>query len=71
MRPHKINITPSTITIDGMQLLQSDECPSVETLAPDLYRVNLTVYASRVQIRSDSHDEPETTPIYDQLKEEA
>lgn len=71
MRPHKINITPSTITIDGMQLLHSDEGPAVETLAPDFYRVNLTVYASRVQLRSDNHDEPETTPIYDQLKEEA
>ena len=71
MRPHKINITPSSITLDGMQLLHSDEGPAVETLAPDFYRVNLTVYASRVQLRSDSHDEPEPTPIYDQLKKEA
>lgn len=71
MRPHKINISPRSITLDGIPLLHSDETPTVETLAPDLYRVNLTVYASRVQLRGDNHNEPETTPIYDQLKEEA
>lgn len=71
MRPHKINIAPRSIALDGIPLLHSDEAPTVETLAPDFYRVNLTVYASRVQLRSDSHDEPEPTPIYDQLKKEA
>lgn len=70
MRAHKVNISPRSITLDGIPLLHSDEAPTVETLAPGLHRVHLTVYASRIQLRSDSHDEPEPTPIYDQLKEQ-
>ena len=71
MRPHKINISPRSITLDGIPLLHSDEAPTVETLAPDLHRVHLTVYADRIQLDGDSHSNHESTPIYDQLKEEA
>lgn len=71
MRPHKINISPRSIALDGIPLLHSDEAPTVETVAPDLHRVHLTVYASHVQLDGDSHQSPEPTPIYDQLKEEA
>jgi len=69
MRPHKVNISPRGITLDGIPLLLSDEAPIVETLAPDLHRVHLTVYASHVQLDGDTHHTPEPTPIYDQLKE--
>lgn len=71
MRPHKINIAPRGIALDGIPLLHSDEAPTVETVAPDLHRVHLTVYASHVQLDGDNHHNPEPTPIYDQLKEEA
>lgn len=71
MRAHKVNISPRGITLDGIPLLHSDEAPIVETLAPDLHRVHLTVYASHVQLDGDTHKTPEPTPIYDRLKEEA
>lgn len=68
MRLHEINISPRSITIDGIPLLHSDAAPTVETLAPDLHLVHLTVYASRIQLDGDTHHNPEPTPIYDQLK---
>ena len=71
MRPHKINISTRSITLDGIPLLHSDEAPTVETLAPDLHRVHLTVYADHIQLDGDNHHDAEETPIYDQLKEEA
>lgn len=54
MRLHEINISPRSITIDGIPLLHSDEAPTVETLAPDLHLVHLTVYASRIQLDADA-----------------
>ena len=71
MRPHRIDISPRSITLDGISLLHSDEAPIVETVAPGLHRVRLTVYADRIQLDGDSHSNHESTPIYDQLKEEA
>lgn len=71
MRPHKINISPRSITLDGIPLLHSDETPTVETLAPGLHRVHLTVYADRIQLDGDNHHAPEDTPIYNQIKEQA
>ncbi|MDK7047779.1 hypothetical protein QP324_04210 [Corynebacterium sp. UMB0012] len=71
MRPHKIDISPRSITLDGIPLLHSDEAPTVETVAPGLHRVRLTVYADRIQLDGDNHHNPEPTPIYDQLKEQA
>lgn len=68
MRPHEINISPRSITLDGIPLLHSDEAPTVETLAPGIHRVRLTVYADRIQLDGDSHSNHEPTPIYDQLK---
>lgn len=71
MRPHKINISPSSFTLDGIPLLHSDEGPTWEMLGPSLYRVHLTIYADRIQIDGDHrHHTQEPTPIYDQLKEE-
>lgn len=43
MRPHKLRISPRGITLDGIPLLHSDEAPTVETLAPSIHRVHLTV----------------------------
>lgn len=71
MRPHKLRISPRGITLDGIPLLHSDEAPTVETLAPSIHRVHLTVYADSIQLDGDTHDSPEPTPIYDQLKEQA
>lgn len=71
MRPHKIRISPRSITLDGIPLLHSDEAPTVETVAPGIHRVRLTVYADSIQLDGDSHHAPEPTPIYDQIKEEA
>lgn len=71
MRPHRIRVSPRGITLDGIPLLHSGETPTVETLAPDLHRVHLTVYASHIQLDGDNHHDAEGTPIYDQLKEEA
>lgn len=71
MRPHRINVSPRGITLDGLPLLHSDEAPRVETLSPNLHRVHLAVYADSVQLDSDNHHTPEDTPIYDQLKEQA
>lgn len=70
MRPHKINLSPRSITLDGIPLLHGDEAPTIETVAPGLHRVRLTVYADRIQLDGDTHDSPEPTPIYDQLKEQ-
>lgn len=44
MRPHRINVSPRGITLDGLPLLHSDEAPRVETLSPNLHRVHLTIY---------------------------
>ena len=71
MRPHRIRVSPRGITLDGIPLLHSDEAPTVETLAPDLHRVRLTVYADSIQLDGDNHRDPEPTPIYDRLKVEA
>ncbi|OFP63524.1 hypothetical protein HMPREF2978_00650 [Corynebacterium sp. HMSC074C01] len=71
MRPHRINVSPRGITLDGLPLLHSDEAPRVETLSPNLHRVHLAVYADSVQLDGDTHHTPEATPIYDQLKEQA
>ena len=71
MRAHKVNISPRGITLDGIPLLHSDETPTVETLAPDLHRVHLPVYADHIQLDGDTPKTPEPTPIYDRLKEEA
>ena len=71
MRLHKINVSPRGITLDGLPLLHSDEAPTVETLAPDLHCVHLTVYADHIQLDGDNHRDPEPTPIYDQIKEQA
>ena len=71
MRPHKINIAPRSITLDGLPLLHSDEAPTIETLGPDIHLVHLTIYADHIQLDGDSHQLPEATPIYDQLKEQA
>lgn len=71
MRPYRIRVSPRGITLDGIPLLHSDEAPTVETISPDLHRVRLTVYASRIQLDGDTHHTPEPTPIYDQLKEQA
>lgn len=70
MRPHRIRVSPRGITLDGIPLLHSDEAPTVETLAPGIHRVHLTVYADRIQLDGDTHDSPEPTPVYDRLKEE-
>ncbi|OFN17765.1 hypothetical protein HMPREF2604_07440 [Corynebacterium sp. HMSC055A01] len=71
MRPHRINISPRGITLDGLPLLHSDEAPTIETILPNLHRVHLTVYADHIQLDGDNHHTPEATPIYDQLKEQA
>lgn len=68
MRPHKINLSPRSIALDGIPLLHSDEVPTMESIAPGLYRVHLTVYADSIQLDGDSHSNHEPTPIYDQLK---
>lgn len=68
MRPHKINISPRSITLDGIPLLHSDEAPAIETISPNLHLVHLTVYADRIQLDGDSHYNGEETPIYDLLK---
>ena len=70
MRPHRINVSPRGITLDGIPLLHSDEAPRVETLSPNLHRVHLTIYADSIQLDGDNHHTPEDTPIYDQLKEQ-
>lgn len=70
MRLHRIRINPRGITLDGIPLLHSEVGPTVETLAPDVHLVHLTVYAANVQLDGDRHYTPEATPIYDQLKEE-
>lgn len=70
MRPHRIRVSPRGITLDGIPLLHSDEAPTVETPAPSIHRVHLTVYADRIQLDGDNHHTPEDTPIYDRLKEE-
>lgn len=71
MRPHRIRVSPRSITLDGIPLLHSDEAPTVETLAPGIHRVRLTVYADSIQLDGDNHHTPEATPIYYQLKEQA
>lgn len=71
MRPHKINIAPRSITLDGLPLLHSDEAPTIETLGPGIHLVHLAVYADSVQLDGDNHELPEDTPIYNQLKEQA
>lgn len=71
MRPHRIRVSPRGITLDGIPLLHSEEFPTVETLAPNLHLVHLTVYAGHIQLDGDTHDSPEPTPVYDQLKEQA
>lgn len=71
MRPHRINVSPRGVTLDGLPILHSDEAPRVETLRPNLHRVHLTVYADHIQLDGDNHHTPEATPIYDQLKEQA
>lgn len=71
MRPHKINIAPRGITLDGIPLLHSEKAPTVETISPNLHLVHLTVYASHIQLDGDNHHTPEVTPIYNQLKEQA
>lgn len=71
MRPHKINIAPRGITLDGIPLLHSEEAPTIETISPNIHRVHLTVYASHIQLDGDTHHTPEDTPIYNQLKKEA
>lgn len=70
MRPHRIRVSPRGITLDGIPLLHSDEAPTVETPAPGIHRVHLTVYADHIQLDGDNHHAPEGTPIYDRLKEE-
>lgn len=70
MRPHRINVSPRGITLDGLPLLHSDEAPTVEILRPNIHRVHLTIYADRIQLDGDDHHTPEATPIYDQLKEQ-
>lgn len=69
MRPHKINISPRSITLDGIPLLHSYESPDVKKLEPNLYRVDLTVYADVIQLDGDHHTSG-PTPIYDQLRRE-
>lgn len=54
MRPHKIHISPSSITLDGIPLLHSDEAITIETLESGLHRVRLTVYADYIQLDEDS-----------------
>lgn len=71
MRPHRINLSPRGITLDGLPLLHSDEPPRVETLSPNLHRVHLAVYADSVQLDGDSHQLPEATPTYDHIKGQA
>lgn len=71
MRLHRIRISPRSITLDGIPLLHSDESPTIETLGPDIHLVHLAVYADHIQLDGDSHQLPEATPIYDQLKEQA
>lgn len=50
MKPHKIHISPSSITLDGIPLLHSDEAITIETLESGLHRVRLTVYAEYIQL---------------------
>ena len=69
MRLHKINITPRSITLDGIPLIHSEEAPTIETILPNLHRVHLTIYAGHIQLDGDNHHTPEDTPIYNQLKE--
>ena len=71
MRPHRINVSPRGVTLDGLPILRSDEAPRVEILRPGIHRVHLTVYADSVQLDGDNHELPEDTPIYNQLKEQA
>lgn len=71
MRAHKLRISPRGITLDGIPLLHSDEAPTIETLGPGIHLVHLAVYADHIQLDGDTHDSPEPTPIYDQLKEQA
>lgn len=67
---HKIRVNPHGITIDGIPLIHSEEGPTIETLAPNVHLVHLTVLADSIQLDGDRHYTPEATPIYDQLKEE-
>lgn len=70
MRPHKLRVSPRGVTLDGIPLIHSDEPPTVETILPNLHRVHLTIYAGHIQLDGDSHELPEATPIYNQLKEQ-
>ena len=71
MRPHRINVSPRGVTLDGLPLLHSEEFPTVETLAPGIHLVHLAVFADHIQLDGDNHHTPEATPIYYQLKEQA
>ena len=63
MRPHKLRISPRSITLDGISLLHSDEAITIETLETDLHRVRLTVYADYIQLDDDPHPEHKTTGL--------
>ena len=54
MRPHKVHISPRSITLDGIPLLHSDEAITIETLETGLHRVRLTIYADYIQLDEDA-----------------
>lgn len=67
MRLHNINITPRSVTLDGLPLTVREDGPIIEPIGLDVSIVHLPVIARTVTLQGDTHDPDEPTPVYDKL----